>query len=189
MPKCQHQRHSTTGSDLINYLTGILCRFQHERVIVVCDVRKMFYQFRVNEEHRNLFSYPVVQGRQDRIQPYQIPIESPPFWRCVPYSRLHQAELLCRRRINLGTNCRSSCRSNNKHQGTLCKEGIGLHQYASKDKEVLKSIPVDERAGCVRDIEVIGNSTEYPMVLKGDCLRFCITLTDSPAIRRGTRSL
>ena len=45
------------GPDLINGLVGILCRFRQERVAVVCDIRKMFYQFRVNEEHRNFLRF------------------------------------------------------------------------------------------------------------------------------------
>ena len=84
--------------------------------------------------------------------------------------------------------------SSNKHQGICAKQSIGLYQCASNDKEVLKTIPADERADCVRDIEVIGNSTAIEKFLGiqwslgNNCFRFRITLKDRPATRRGILS-
>jgi hypothetical protein len=42
--------------------------------------------------------------------------------------------------LNLITNTKALC----------AKKSIGLHSFASNDKEVLQSIPADERADCVR---------------------------------------
>lgn len=39
-----------TGPDLIKSLVGVLCRFRREEVAVICDVEKMFHQFRVSPE-------------------------------------------------------------------------------------------------------------------------------------------
>ncbi|XP_050404672.1 uncharacterized protein LOC126820632 [Patella vulgata] len=41
------------GPDLTNTLIGVLCRFRLDRVAFMCDIEKMFYQFRVNVEHRD----------------------------------------------------------------------------------------------------------------------------------------
>ena len=42
------------GPDLTNSLMGVLCRFRHETVALMCDVKGMFHQFFVNEEYRDL---------------------------------------------------------------------------------------------------------------------------------------
>ena len=87
--------------------------------------------------------------------------------------------------VNLITNTKALC----------ARKSTGLHRFASNDKEVLKAIPANERADCVRDIEVIGNSTPIERVLgiqwslEDDCFRFRITLKDRPATRRGILSV
>ena len=45
------------GQDVNNGLVRILCRFRQDRVTAVSDVRRIFYQFRVNEKHRNFAVY------------------------------------------------------------------------------------------------------------------------------------
>ena len=39
--------HLLQGPDLTNNLTGVLCRFHHEPVTVMCDIEAMFYQVKV----------------------------------------------------------------------------------------------------------------------------------------------
>lgn len=39
-----------TGPDLISSLVGVLCRFRREEVAVICDIEKMFHQFRVRQK-------------------------------------------------------------------------------------------------------------------------------------------
>lgn len=46
-----------TGPDLINSLVGVLCRFRREEVAVICDIEKMFHQFRVCPEARNYLRF------------------------------------------------------------------------------------------------------------------------------------
>ena len=45
------------GPDQLNDLIGILHRFRKESVAVSADVEKMFYQFKVNEEHRDFLRF------------------------------------------------------------------------------------------------------------------------------------
>ena len=41
------------GPNLLNDLLGILLRFRLHQVAFICDIQNMYYNFRVNEEHRN----------------------------------------------------------------------------------------------------------------------------------------
>ncbi|MES9904690.1 MAG: DUF1759 domain-containing protein, partial [Sedimenticola sp.] len=49
--------HLLQGPDLANRLVGVLCRFRKEPVAIMCDVEKMFYQFRVNSQHRDYLRF------------------------------------------------------------------------------------------------------------------------------------
>ena len=41
------------GPDFVNSLCGVLCRFRKEPIAFVCDIEKMFLQFKVDVQHRN----------------------------------------------------------------------------------------------------------------------------------------
>ena len=45
------------GPDLNSSLAGLLCRFRKERVAITCDIKKMFHQFRVTEDHRKYLKF------------------------------------------------------------------------------------------------------------------------------------
>ena len=45
------------GPDFINSLCGVLCRFRKEPIAFVCDIEKMFLQFKVDVQHRNYFRF------------------------------------------------------------------------------------------------------------------------------------
>ena len=45
------------GPDLINDLVGVLLRFREEPVAFVADIKSMFHQFYVAEQHRNLLRF------------------------------------------------------------------------------------------------------------------------------------
>lgn len=60
--------HLLQGPDLANNLIGILCRFRLEEVALSCDVKQMFFQFRVTPEHRDYLRFwwfPKGNIRQD----------------------------------------------------------------------------------------------------------------------------
>ena len=170
----------------------------------------MFYQFRVNEEHRNFLRFlwykegkidsdpikygmkvhlfaaissPLQRAAEDGEQEFGKPAAD--FFKrdFYVYDGLTFVPTI-KGAVNLITNTKALCE----------KKSIGLHRFASNDKEVLNAIPANEHADCVRDIEVIGNSTPIEIVLgiqwslEDDCFRFCITLKDRPATRRGILS-
>ena len=41
------------GTDLTNNLAGVLCRFQKERIALMCDIQAMFHQVKVDNIHRD----------------------------------------------------------------------------------------------------------------------------------------
>ena len=45
------------GPDLTNGLLGMLCRFRQERVAFTTDIKSMFHQFMVAEDHRDLLRF------------------------------------------------------------------------------------------------------------------------------------
>ena len=49
--------HLLQGPDLINSLTGVLCRFRQGPIAFSCDVEKMYHQFRVKPSHRNYLRF------------------------------------------------------------------------------------------------------------------------------------
>ena len=58
--KCQGTSlndHLLKGPDLTNGLTGVSIRFREERVAFMCDVEKMFHQFRVDTQDRNYLRF------------------------------------------------------------------------------------------------------------------------------------
>ncbi len=42
---------------MTNTLAGVLCRFRQEPVAITCDIKGMFHQVKVNEEHRELLRF------------------------------------------------------------------------------------------------------------------------------------
>ena len=45
------------GPDMNNTLLGVLLRFRLGEIAMSCDIEKMFFQFRVNPEHRDFLRY------------------------------------------------------------------------------------------------------------------------------------
>ena len=45
------------GPDFVNSLCGVLCRLRKEPVAFVCDIEKMFLQFKVDVQHRNYLRF------------------------------------------------------------------------------------------------------------------------------------
>ena len=204
------------GPDLINGLVGVLCRFRKNKVAVVCDIKKMFYQFRVNVEHRNFLRFLWWREGQIDSTPVEYRMKVHLFGAvsspgCSNFG-LQQAASDGEERFGKQaaafvkndfyvddglTSVETASEAIQLIANTkgLCEDkGIKLHQFASNDQEVLKSIPNDERAECVKEIDFADTSTAIERVLgvqwslEDDCFRFRITLKDRPATRRGILS-
>lgn len=71
------------------------------------------------------------------------------------------------------------------------KGGVKLHKFVSNSKTVLESIPSEDRAKGLVNVDLLGESLpveralEVQWCVESDCFQFRITLCDHPLTRRG----
>ncbi|XP_064619531.1 uncharacterized protein LOC135482978 [Lineus longissimus] len=208
------------GPDMMNSLVGVLCRFRHEPVAVTCDVARMFHQFRVNREDRDYLRFLWWPGG-DESKP-TVEYRSRVFLfglRCAPaccafglkqiasdfkpkYGE-EAADFIMRQfYVDDGLGSKPTIEgalSLIKSAQEACGEG-GLHlpKIASNCREVLESIPEEDRLPSLRESELPMNKGElsYPLervlgiqwCIENDTLTFRIVLKDRPLTRRGILS-
>ena len=79
-------------------------------------------------------------------------------------------------------------------QNICSKGGVRLHKLSSNSKEVLSSIPVEDRAVGLKDIDIFNHQLPIETTLgvqwniESDAFQFRITLSDKPLTRRGILS-
>ena len=205
------------GPDLINPLIGVLSRFRKDQVAFVCDVEKMFFQFSVREDHRDFFrflwwehgNYETEEPTEFRMRVHLFGAVSSP---SVANFGLQQA-------ANDGENMFGSetadfVRSDFyvddglksvatedaaisliiNARGLCANRGLRLHKFVSNSSVVLDSIPLEDRAKCVENLDLLNDAAPIERVLgvqwaiDSDCFQFRITLKDRPATRRGILS-
>lgn len=49
--------HLLSGPDMINNLTGVFVRFQQHPIALMCDIEKMFHQFKAQKRDRNYLRF------------------------------------------------------------------------------------------------------------------------------------
>ena len=57
------------GPDLTNALIVVLCRFRREPVAIMYDIKQMFHQFNVRQEHREYLRLLWWEGGMHETQP------------------------------------------------------------------------------------------------------------------------
>ena len=82
-----------------------------------------------------------------------------------------------------------------KNTKSLCqKGGFRLHKFTSNSREVLNSVPEEDRATDAKDHRLISNDTDVERALgvhwciESDMLQFRIILQDKPPTQRGILS-
>lgn len=58
--------------DLYSNLAGLLCRFQKERIAVMCDIQKMFHQFRVTHSDTRYIQFLWYGENSHELKDYQM---------------------------------------------------------------------------------------------------------------------
>ncbi|XP_062610192.1 uncharacterized protein LOC134271972 [Saccostrea cucullata] len=208
--------HLLQGPDMMNMLFGVLCRFRKEPVAFVCDIEQMFHQFKVNVEHRNYLRFLWWDDGNFNKDPttYRMTVHlfgavSSPG--CANFG-LRQAatdgELqfgsdvgnFIKRDFYVDDGLKSVATPEEaisiiERSKELCsRSGLKLHKFLSNSKEVLESIPVEERAKGLADIDI--HHDKLPMertlgiqwCIQTDAFQFKITLRDRPLTRRGVLS-
>ena len=204
------------GPDLTNGLLGVLCRFRQERVAFMTDIKSMFHQFMVAEDHRDLLHFlwwedgdpnkPVVEYR---MKVHLFGASSSPG--CANFGLKKAADdgeeefgndatSFIRRDFYVDDGLKSVPTAQKavdliKSSQKICATaGLKLHKVISNNKEVLKAIPAEERAKDVKDFDF--EKDHLPMeralgvtwCVENDHFKFIIELRDRPLTRHGILS-
>ena len=205
------------GPDLINPLIGVLSRFRKDQVAFVCDVEKMFFQFSVREDHRDFFrflwwengNYETEEPTEFRMRVHLFGAVSSP---SVANFGLQQAANdgedqfgsetaeFVRSDFYVDDGLKSVATEDAaislivNARGLCANRGLRLHKFVSNSSVVLDSIPPEDRAKCVENLDLLNDAAPIERVLgvqwaiDSDCFQFRITLKDRPATRRGILS-
>ena len=204
------------GPDLTNSLMGVLCRFRLGPIALVCDIKKMFYQFRVNEEHRDylrFFWWPNghldTEPREYRMTVHLFGASSSPGCSnfALKQTAIDNSEMY-------GTSAAKflhddfyvddglkSCESEKeaialvKNSVAMCAAGgLRLHKFVSNSEEVLHTIPEEDKAVKRDHHDILSSSSSIERALgilwciRSDTFKYKITLKERPPTRRGILS-
>jgi len=160
-------KYLLTGRDLTNGLVGVLCRFRRDPVAYMCDLEGMFQQFKVDKRHRNLLY---------RMTVHLFGAGSSPGCANFTLKRIatdHEEEF--------GQDAANFVRDNFyvddgiksvptiaeavkliESTRKLCTKGeLRLHKFSSNSREVLETIPEDERAKGLKNLDL--HQSSLPM--------------------------
>ncbi|KAL9986299.1 hypothetical protein ACROYT_G000428 [Oculina patagonica] len=203
------------GPDLINSLIGVLKRFRVESTAIMADIEKMFYQVRVPTEDANYLRFLWWPGGDMGKAPEEFQmlvhlfggVSSPS---CASYALRKTADdnlehfdeetVQTVRRNFYVDDCLKSvkddqCASRLADQlcQSLAKGGFRLTKWISNSCDVIQSVPVSERAGSVRELDLENLHIERALGIQWDVqsgtFQFKIVVKDRPPTRRGILSV
>ena len=208
--------HLLAGPSLTNILIGVLCRFREETVAFCCDIEQMFYQFKVNENHRNYLRFlwwekgDYTQPPTDfRMNVHLFGAVSSPSCANFALKRIASdneekygpdAVRFIHRNFYVDDGLKSVPNSSEaidlikRAQGICSEGGVHLHKFVSNSRDVIKSLPPKECAGSTQNLDLLKASNPTERVLgvhwciENDQFLFRITLMDKPLTRRGILS-
>lgn len=205
-----------TGPELTNTLVGVLCRFRKGPIAIMCDVEKMFHQFHVRPEHQDYLRFLWWENGDlesppsiFRMKVHLFGAASSPG--CANFGLKHLATQgqdkfnsstvkFIRRNfyVDDGLVCATSeaeAIQLIKEARDLCSTGkLRLHKFISNSKEVLKSIPKDECAESVKDMDMalgeplMERALGVQWCVSSDDFQFRVTVKEHPNTRRGVLS-
>lgn len=206
--------HLLQGPDLMNTLLGILLRFRAKNIAIMCDIEKMFHQFRVVEADRDYFRFmwgdtDMKETKQYRMTVHLFGATSSPG--CATYGLRYLAEKyqdtypkasqFIQRSFYVDDGLTSVDNEEEaeeliKSATDLCKKGnIHLHKFVSNSKDVLETIPPTERSQNLHEVTIAENSMQLERALgvlwcvETDTFRFTMSVPDRAPTRRGVLSI
>ncbi|KAK0144664.1 hypothetical protein N1851_017006 [Merluccius polli] len=208
--------HLLTGPELTSTLIGVRCRFRKGPIAITCDVERMFHQFHVRPEDGdylrflwwekgNLESPPSIF----RMKVHLFGAASSPG--CANFGLQHlafksqgqfdQNTIKFIKRNFYVDDGLISVPSNVeaiqliKEAKELCSTGnLRLHKFTSNSMEVLKSIPEEDRAQSIKDLDMDFGELHMERVLgvqwcvSSDDFEFRVMVKERPMTRRGVLS-
>ncbi|XP_067945390.1 uncharacterized protein [Watersipora subatra] len=172
---CSLNDYLLQDPDHINSLIGILMQFRRDYVAIICDIERMFHQFRVLPPFQNYLRFLWFDGLGN-IVPYRMKVHlfgarSSPA--CATYGLRYLADQYCKGEpadseavsfvkdnfyVDDGLTSVSTTEDARlliNHTTKLCESGnILLHKFMSNDKDFMKSIAQQKRASSVIDIDL-----------------------------------
>lgn len=205
------------GPDLTNLLVGVLTRFRKEPVVLMADIEAMFYQVRVPVEDSDLLRFlwwPDGDCSQELVE-YRMMVHlfgatSSPSCACFALRKCVEDNRKCFSPMAVNTvlhhfyvdDCLVSIGSEEEavslwqELGALCaKGGFKLTKWISNRRTVLATIPQEERAKEVKDLDLDSDALPLERALgvqwcvQSDSFKFKITLKPHPLTRRGILSV
>ncbi|XP_068675533.1 uncharacterized protein [Montipora foliosa] len=209
-------RHLLQRPDLTNSLVGVLCRFRQDKVAVACDIKGMFHQVRVNEEHRDYLRFLwwdkgdiTKEPEEHRMRVHLFGATSSPGCANLALRQaaqdgesVHGAEAATFVKENfyvddglVSTATIESAISLMKKEAELCRSGgFHLHKFTSNEREVIESITEEDRAKNIKNLDLNTDALPPECVLgvewcmESNTFQFRIALKDRPMTRRGILS-
>nr|XP_054599707.1 uncharacterized protein LOC129164253 [Nothobranchius furzeri] len=204
-----------TGPELTNSLVGVLCRFRKGPVAVMCDIERMFHQFRVREEDQDYFRFLWWDNGDFNSTPsvYRMRVHlfgaaSSPA--CANFGlkyiaaqgqgKFSEATIRFIERNFYVDDGLISFHSEDeairlvKEAKELCSTGgLRLHKFVSNSKQVLHSLPEEDCADTVRkDLSLGEQQIERALGVKwcidSDHFQFRVVVNEQPLSRRGVLS-
>ncbi len=196
------------GPDLVNSLIGVLCRFRKDKVAFMCDIEKMFYQFRVKPEHRDFLRFLWWDNGDFNNHPsvYRMTVHifgatSSPS--CASFglkqvAKDNEKEFgddvgdFIRKDFYVDDGLKSLPREDEaidliKRTKDLCnKGGLRLHKFVSNSKQVLESIAIEDRSKNVQNVDLkfddlpIEKALGVEWCVESDAFQFRIVFKDRP---------
>ena len=204
------------GPDLTNKLVGVLCRFRKEPVSIMCDVEKMFYQFRVSSNHQDYLRFfwwdrenfsgePV----EYRMKVHLFGATSSPGCSNFGFKRMAEDSIeefgqevvnfICRDfyvddGLKSVPTVEEAINLVDKSRAMCDRAGLRLHKFVSNVKEVIQHIEPEDRAKDLKDVNLISDKLPVERALgiywciESDTFQFRIVIRDHPLTRRGILS-
>ena len=172
--------HLLQGPHLTNQLLGMLCRFRQNPIAFMCDVESMFHQFKVIASHQDFLQFLWLENGDTSRGPVEYRMTVHLFGAgsspgCANYGLKQIANDF---EAEYGNNAADFTRDDfyvddglksvdtaadaiSLIQGTkdLCtKGGLRLHKFVSNSKEVIETIPVEDRASEIKKLNLKNNN-------------------------------
>ena len=206
-----------SGPDLTNSIVGVLTRFRENPVALAADIECMFHEVRVPPADRDAFRFlwwPNSDLSQDpvdhRMEVHLFGATSSPS--CSNFALRKTAQdnkdefakdiVKTVKRNFYVDDCLKSVESSERAvdlavqlSNLLAKGGFRLTKWLCNRPEVLESIPKDERAPSVLDLDLDKDRLPLQRALglkwdmESDKFTFAVVLKDKPSTRRGILSL
>ena len=208
--------HLLSGPDLTNKLVGVLCMFRLEHIAFCCDIREMFYQFKVKEDHRNYLRYLWWKDGDIQQPPDELRMKVHLFGATSSpgCSNFCLKQITSDNAAEFGEDVKEFIHHNFyvddglksvptideakdlifRTRELYKKGGLHLHKFISNSPEVLEAVPEEDRAKETSKIDLLQDKLSIQKTLgvqwciESGKFQFRITLDDRPLTRRGVLS-